>query len=117
MTPAELDPNAIAQLRSLDENGSGIFNQLVEAFTADTERLLGELTTAATAANFEKTRHIAHTIKGSSGNFGAQYMRELCIEIEDACKRENSAPLANSVERLAAEYKRVRDTLRSMTAG
>lgn len=112
MLGADLDVQALDQLRSLDPDGSsGIFKRLVEAFLQDTPVQLQKLHEAIAANDSSTAARHAHTIKGSGGNFGARRLASICKEVELAAHAGNWASVQSLVPKVEAEFAAVQTAL------
>ena len=107
-TPDILDFAAIEGLRSLSTD-AGFLRELIEIFLQDTPERLKELDAALASGDSATATRAAHSIKGSSSNFGALRLSQLAHQIEMLGKGENLA--AVNVTELKAEYVRVAEAL------
>lgn len=113
-----LNPEAIAALRSLSPEGDASFlRELIDIFLADTPKQLGSLEAALAARNQEGVIRAAHTIKGSSGNFGAMQFAQVAQKIESFGKANDLAGAASLLGELKGEYARVAGELQQLAAG
>jgi histidine phosphotransfer protein HptB len=71
-------------LRILVEEGGFEVSELVDLFVASAPASISEMRLALKESNLEHLVIIAHTLKGTCGNFGAAPLRELCAKIEQA---------------------------------
>lgn len=78
--PGPIDEERINELRN---SVSGAFNKMVIAYIEDLPLHISSLEEAINAKDSEKIRHFAHSIKGSSKNFGATELADIAKEIED----------------------------------
>jgi CheY-like chemotaxis protein len=60
--------------------------EIVETYLADTPARIAEMRTALQADDLEGVERLAHSIKSSSGIFGAQTMAALCKQLEFAAR-------------------------------
>ena len=58
----------------------------IDAFVADTPPHLAALREAATGGDTTALEHLAHTLKGSSGNLGALRLADLCHDQVKQCR-------------------------------
>ncbi len=78
------DPAPIAELRILDQdNSANLVNSLIDMFFAAAEPSAKDMLEAARGNNAEKLGQIAHTLRATSGNLGAEACSLLCGEIEE----------------------------------
>ena len=71
-------------LRILVEEGDFEVSELVDLFVASAPASISEMRLALEKSNLEHLVIIAHTLKGTCGNFGATPLCELCAKIEQA---------------------------------
>lgn len=90
-----LNPDAIQALRDLSPEGDSEFlRELIAIYLADTPKQLIKLEEAITRRDADLVVRAAHTIKGSSGNFGAAGFAQLAHEMEEHGKSNNLAAAA-----------------------
>lgn len=98
-----LNPTAIQALRELSpEGGSEFLRELIAIYLTDTPKLLAQVEEALARQDAGVAARAAHTMKGSSANFGAEQFSRLAQEIEAACKANNLSAAAL----LLPEFKR-----------
>ncbi len=85
--PSPLDVATFSELR---EDIGDTFTRMIEVFLEDLPGYLQALERAVQERDYEAIRATAHTIKGSSANFGAQRLSEVCRQLEQK-GRERSA--------------------------
>jgi len=82
--------------------------ELIHGFLQDTEQLLSDMKDALREKRYGDFKDIAHAIKGSAGNVGAQSLYDLsakiCAMTNDALQREASTLMHN----LVTQYESVR---------
>lgn len=101
-----LDGAAIAALRDPDAGGEPEFLvELVQAYLTDSPPRLQEIQQAVADGNAEALTRAAHSLKGSSSNFGADRVHLLCSEFERLGRRQEMDGLTELVDRLQAEYR------------
>lgn len=100
-----LDESAVASLRDPGFGGDPEFlAEVVAAFFSDSPSRIEALRAGLSAGDSKAVALAAHSLKGSSGTFGAARMQTLCAEIErliQAGQIEAIRPLAGQLE---AEY-------------
>ncbi|HET7273437.1 MAG TPA: Hpt domain-containing protein, partial [Rubrobacter sp.] len=101
-----LDRAAIEDLREL--GGQEMFSELARTFIDDAGSNLAALRKSVEEGDASSVELIAHTLVGSSGNMGASRMASICSQIESGASEEPTAAL---LERLEAEFERVRSAL------
>ncbi len=107
-----LNSEQIASLLQLGrEIGVDVLSEAAALFNHEAPRLLGELRQALAAADFPAVKQLAHTLKGSSGQLGAQQFSHLCFELEQQAAARSAADrcsllvdqLADLLPKIAAE--------------
>ena len=102
-----LDPAAIESLRALSPDEPGFLGELVEIYRQDTPQRLAELDAALAKKDGSALVRAAHTIKGSSGNFGATTLARLAQDLEEHGKSSDFAAAAAALPKFKAELARV----------
>lgn len=97
-----VSPEALTALRELREAGEpDPLAELIDTYLADTPERLNDLQRALSEGNAALMRRVAHSLKGSSSNFGADRMVELCRQLEELARDghlEGATDLVNAVE-------------------
>ncbi|MDW3095058.1 MAG: EAL domain-containing protein [Gammaproteobacteria bacterium] len=75
-----IDEERIEELR---DSVASAFDQMVKAYVEDLPILVTSLEDAVNSKDAEQVQHFAHSIKGSSKNFGAVELANVSKEIED----------------------------------
>lgn len=83
---------------------------IILTYLDDVPRMLGILREMFEIGNIKEIHRIAHSIKSSSGIFGANRMAEACYQIEIAAKNGRVPDLA-VLERVKTEFLKVKDYL------
>ena len=118
MSPSPvLDPAAIEGLRALSPDEPGFLRELIEIYLKDTPLRLAELESALAKGDAAIVVRAAHTIKGSSGNFGASALAKLAQEIESQGKAGNLPAAAVALPAFKAEFARVNTALTAIASG
>jgi HPt (histidine-containing phosphotransfer) domain-containing protein len=115
MTETVIDP---AVFRALQETaGADFVTELVDTFFEEAPAMLAELRAARQAADAEKFRRAAHSLKSNSNTFGAISLGAMAREIElrgmDADPARDAAALAD----LEAAYERAAAALKELAHG
>lgn len=78
-----IDPEAIEQLRFLeDEDQPNVVAELVALFLEHSPPKIKQIAEAIDAHDIPALKRAAHSLKGSSGNVGAQGMQKVCEQLE-----------------------------------
>ena len=114
--PPDLDPEAIANLRALGDEGDDTFlKEIIGIYLEDTPLRLADLRTAAAGGDASLYTRAAHTIKGSSSNVGAMQVRAIAEKLEHRSKSEPHAALQPLLAELEAAFTRAATELRKLT--
>ncbi len=108
-----LEPAKFKQLREL--GSSDFLARVTATYTADARRLIGELRPALAAGQRDQIRRVAHALKSSSANVGAQVLAEVCAALERQSDGHGQAEVEATIDRLEREYVRVHEALKRST--
>jgi histidine phosphotransfer protein HptB len=78
-----------AQLYQISEGNQEFEVELIKLFFVETKTLLARLSEAIVAQNVQHIEHIAHQIKGSSGNIGFRAMSAIADQLELQARQQN----------------------------
>ena len=106
-----IDVDTLNMLKDVMEDG---FTTLLETYIDDSKIRIDDLSKALAAGDADGVRRAAHSLKGSSGNLGANQMAALCLTVETKGKEEKLDGLASELEKIQLEYQVVADIMRSM---
>lgn len=112
-----IDPAAIENLRALSPDEPAFLRELITIYLADTPQRLAEMETALAKNDAALLIRAAHTIKGSSGNFGATALAVLAQRIEDFGKTGDFTGATAALPAFKAESTRVNAALNQLAAG
>lgn len=113
-----LNPAAIQALRDLNpEDGMEFLRELITIYLEDTPKRLAELEAALARQDATTAIRAAHTIKGSSSNFGTTIFAQLALAIESQSKAGELAAAAAALPGLKAEFVRVQEALKKLADG
>jgi HPt (histidine-containing phosphotransfer) domain-containing protein len=119
--PEQLGPvlnlESLQRLKELGEPGE--LNPLIEfidLFLADTPVCLEQIKTAAAQRNAGELRRLAHSLKGSAGNLGAERLSTLCNDLETAARNEALESASPLILRIEAQFEHVKVALEQQRA-
>ena len=93
-----IDPEAIENLRSLNPDDNDEFlREIVGIFLEDTPKRLTELDECLARQDVRGFTRAAHSIKGSSANVGASYLRSAAERLEHESNGEGLANVAAQI--------------------
>jgi len=109
-----VDAVVLDRLRKLERatGKSGFVAELLEMFLKRTPETLNALREALDRGDHEAARVAAHSLKGSSGNVGAQSMQQLAGVIEHASTDGELGRATREHDRLVSEFERVAEAFR-----
>ncbi len=96
----------IEELKELMEDD---FSLLLETYITDGDQRLLDLDKAINDKNAKNISEIAHALKGSSSNLGAETLAETSFKIETMGREADLAGVDDEVAQLKKEYQEVRD--------
>ncbi len=108
MTDNVIDPNTFGELQA--NAGEDFVAELVGTFAEEAPLILADLRSALQAADADRFRRAAHSLKSNSNTFGATCLAELARTLELGGLPANTAPL----DALEAEYGRTVAALQTM---
>ncbi len=107
-----LDQSVLDGLRELQEEGEPDFlTELIDIFLEDSASLVQELNDAVNAQDLSRVRMAAHTLKGSSGNLGANLFSKICYEMELSARNDDLSGAEKILPTLTREYDMVHEFL------
>lgn len=113
-----LDPQAIETLRMLNPGDNDAFlKELIEIYLQDAPAHITEIEKALAATDATAVMRAAHSLKGSSSNFGATYFASLAQQIEHQGKAGTLGQTAAALVTLKTEYTRVAGALTALMQG
>ncbi len=97
---------ALAVQDVLDRLGGDeeLLSEVVELFIEEVPDILSKLKDALDSGDWDSAAKLAHTLKGSSSNVGAESFASLALELEDDSKKKNSARAKKTYHMLQAEF-------------
>ena len=116
VSPGPFDREVLATLRELQEEGEpDILGELFDLFLQDTPTRLRAMREAVKLEDNEAVQRIAHSLKGSSANLGAQQMAAMCEDLERQAR--GGAAAAEVVTQLETEFARVQEAMQAERQG
>ncbi len=105
--PTLINEDQVRNLKSLFNEG---FDDFVLLYFQEFENKDKELNLAIQSQEFEKTRKIAHALKGNSLNVGAIALADKCTELENATLTKNIDTVLAQYKALEKLYPTVKET-------
>ncbi len=104
----------IEELKELMEDD---FSLLLETYITDGDQHLLDLDKALNDNNAKNISEIAHALKGSSRNLGADALAETSMKIETMGRGADLAGIDDEVSQLKKEYQEVKDFFQRLLQG
>jgi HPt (histidine-containing phosphotransfer) domain-containing protein len=102
---AVLDMATIADLRDPELDGDDAFRaEVIEIFLSDSPQHLTAIQDGVADGNAPVVMRAAHTLRGSSANFGAARLQLLCTELEVRARSGQLQGLEPLAARVEAEF-------------
>ena len=76
-----LNASALHELEMLSGEESNFINDLINRFINDTDHLVQKMDMALAQQKYSEFKDLAHALKGSSGNIGAQALYDACSNV------------------------------------
>jgi HPt (histidine-containing phosphotransfer) domain-containing protein len=99
-----------ARIREIAGDGAFV-QELVDLFLEDTARHLAAIGEAITRGDWEVAQHIAHTLKGSASNMGADPLYHASLDVERGLREGRHGEANGLLETVHVEFRRVRRAL------
>ncbi|MDY6806733.1 MAG: response regulator [Cyanobacteriota bacterium] len=106
-------------LRQMEEDyqgqgGAELVRELIDIFFEDTPKLLARMRDAIAAGNINEIELAAHSLKGNSRTMGANFMGELCAELELKAEEDSLDGAQRCLEELEREFQSVQRVLEGL---
>ncbi len=100
-----LNMEIVEELISLSDDGNPeLLLELIDIFLSDTPTKLESIVQGAEAADFHAMERAAHSLKGSSGNLGAQRLQESCEQMQYASRAQQLEISRSLAERIVQDF-------------
>jgi len=106
-----VDMDTLNMLKEIMEDG---FKTLLETFVNDSHSRIEDLRAGLQAGDSDAVRRAAHSLKGSSGNLGANPLAALCLTVENRSKDGDLQGLEADLMAIENEYQKVAAIMQSM---
>jgi HPt (histidine-containing phosphotransfer) domain-containing protein len=109
-----LDQKAIEDLRALNPDDPSFLCELIQIYLSDSPQQIAEIEDSLEKGDAPRLTRAAHSLKGSSANFGAGQLRALCEKIEHLGREAAFGEIPPQLPELKAEYNRVKVALEAL---
>lgn len=106
-----LNTNMLAELKTLMEDEFGL---LVDTYCSDGELKVNELGKAVEEGDAAKVREMAHSLKGSSSNIGAEYLSDVCCRLEAKGKQGDLSDAESMYAEIKQEFEQVKSLIQQI---
>jgi HPt (histidine-containing phosphotransfer) domain-containing protein len=109
---AKLDPKALANIRSLDEeDGKSILADVIGIYLDEAGSHITKLQAALETRNAAELDRVAHAFKSASQNVGASQLGELCRQLEKQGKTGEFNGAVELVRSIEKQFEMIRPLL------
>ncbi|HEY0063858.1 MAG TPA: response regulator, partial [Telluria sp.] len=107
-----INHQALANIRALNKDGGdALVQKVIAAYVGDTPSHLQTLRTAIAGLDCGNLRKIAHSLKSSSANVGAEKLAQMCKEMETLGRSDTTDGAARILIDMEHEFQAVRHSL------
>ena len=107
-----INMHALENIRALSpERGAALVQRVVAAYVDDTPQHLRTLRQAVSSLDTGSLRKVAHSLKSSSANVGAEALAQMCKEMENLGRTDSTAGASGILTDMEHEFQAVRDSL------
>ncbi|MEA3427674.1 MAG: Hpt domain-containing protein, partial [Thermodesulfobacteriota bacterium] len=95
--------------------GADVFKRILIGFLNNNKDTANNIKDLFEKKDWESLMHLAHSLKGSAGNIGANDLQEAAFQIEKACRKEAAnPPERNLVDNVATALSQVLKSLHAL---
>jgi signal transduction histidine kinase/HPt (histidine-containing phosphotransfer) domain-containing protein/ActR/RegA family two-component response regulator len=106
-----IDSAVLDRLRLLQGGKTDLTDKLAELFVRDTGQRLEELGDAVRRVDAPTVARLAHAIKGSAANLGAQFVVQICSDLETCAEAGDLSTAPARLDELQCEFTRACNAL------
>jgi len=110
-TGPAIDSQAIEELRALNPGDDSFLRELIQIFLEDSPQRVAEISECLESGDALRLTRAAHSLKGSSSNFGALQLRTVSERIEHLGRDGKLGEVPALLPGLQAEFARVKAEL------
>lgn len=100
--------NTLHHLRLLGEENDNFLDSVLRGYFSEGEQLLQSMNSALLNREYTVFKELAHALKGSSGNVGAETVYELCLEIMRASHSDLQVSANDRMKKLQESFSATR---------
>jgi len=107
-----INPHALDNIRALSaERGAALVQRVIHAYVDDTPQHLQTLRRAIAGLDAGNLRKVAHSLKSSSANVGAEALAQMCKDMEYLGRTDTTEGAAGILTDMEHEFQAVRHSL------
>ncbi len=106
-----VDENVLRRLATLGKNDVNFLPTVVHGFISETEKLLEAMRAALDKQDLANLKGLAHIVKGSSGNVGANALHQICCEIMQLERADSGKSTGELLSRARSSFDSTRTSL------
>ena len=107
-----INPHALENIRALSsDRGSALVRRVIAAYVDDTPQHLKTLHQAIAGLDTGKLRKVAHSLKSSSANVGAETLAQMCKDMEQLGRTDSTEGASGILTDMEHEFQAVRRSL------
>jgi CheY-like chemotaxis protein/HPt (histidine-containing phosphotransfer) domain-containing protein len=107
-----INPHALANIRALSsDRGAALMHRVIAAYVDDTPQHLRTLRQAIAGLDTGNLRKVAHSLKSSSANVGAETLAQMCKEMEHLGRNDSTEGASGILTDMEHEFQVVRHSL------
>jgi len=109
-----IDPQAIEELRAMNPGDDSFLRELIQIFLEDSPQRIAEIELCLEEGDALRLTRAAHSLKGSSSNFGAAPLRAISEKIERLGRDGKLGEVPADLPELKLEFDRVKAALEAL---
>jgi two-component system, sensor histidine kinase RpfC len=106
-----LNENTLHHLKLLGEENDGFLNSVIQGFFVDGEQQIESMKKSLLDHEYALFKELAHALKGSSGNLGAEALFQICREISQLSHTELQASAHNLLRKTRDSFNATKQVL------
>ena len=111
---SSIDPSAIDALRELNPEDDSFLRDLIQIYLDDAPKRIAEIEQSLADKDARRLTMAAHSLKGSSSNFGAADLRAVSERIERLGRDGHLSEVPAQMPALKVEFARVKEALEAL---
>ena len=111
-----IDPQAIEELRAMNPGDDSFLRELIQIYLEDSPQRIAEIESSLEQGDALTLTRAAHSLKGSSSNFGALQLRAVSEKIEHLGRDGALSEVSALMPELRLEFDRVKSAREALGA-